>query len=113
MAAASVIEMRGLSKTYGSGSRKILALDNLNLTVQPGEIFGYLGPNGAGKTTTIRLLLDLIRPSAGAATIFGMDVREKSVEIHRRLGFLPGELRLWEGRTGDQIILLHCQRARR
>ncbi len=104
MASASVIAINGLSKTYGSGSGATVALDNLNLTVNRGEIFGYLGPNGAGKTTTIRMLLDLIRPSAGSATIFGMDVRESSVDIHQRIGFLPGELSLWEGRTGNQII---------
>ena len=104
MATAPVIEMQGLSKTYGSGSKETVALDRLNLNVQPGEIFGYLGPNGAGKTTTIRLLLDLIRPTSGGARIFGMDVREGSVEIHRRIGFMPGELSLWEGRTGAQII---------
>ena len=104
MASAAVIEMKGLSKEYGSGSSKTVALDNLNLQVNRGEIFGYLGPNGAGKTTTIRMLLDLIRPTAGSASIFGLDVREGSVEIHRRIGFLPGELSLWEGRTGNQII---------
>ncbi|MCY4073158.1 MAG: ABC transporter ATP-binding protein [Chloroflexi bacterium] len=104
MASATVIEISGLSKTYGSGSRQTAALRNLNLSVQQGEIFGYLGPNGAGKTTTIRMLLDLIRPSNGSASIFGMDIRDHSVEIHRRVGFLPGELSLWEGRTGQQII---------
>ena len=104
MASDSVIEIRGLSKTYGSGKKQTLALHHLDLTVNRGEIFGYLGPNGAGKTTTIRLLLDLIRPSAGSAKIFGLDIRADSVEIHRRIGFLPGELSLWEGRTGNQII---------
>ena len=104
MASATVIEISGLSKTYGSGSKQTAALRNLNLSVQQGEIFGYLGPNGAGKTTTIRMLLDLIRPSSGSASIFGMDIRDHSVEIHRRVGFLPGELSLWEGRTGQQII---------
>ena len=104
MASATVIEISGLSKTYGSGSQQTAALRNLNLSVQQGEIFGYLGPNGAGKTTTIRMLLDLIRPSSGSASIFGMDVRDHSVEIHRRVGFLPGELSLWEGRTGQQVI---------
>ncbi|MCY4464578.1 MAG: ABC transporter ATP-binding protein [Chloroflexi bacterium] len=104
MASGSIIEIRDLSKTYGSGSKQTAALRNLNLNVNRGEIFGYLGPNGAGKTTTIRLLLDLIRPSRGSASIFGMDVRADSVEIHRRIGFFPAELSLWEGRTGDQII---------
>lgn len=104
MASDSVINIRGLSKTYGSGKKQTLALNRLDLSVAQGEIFGYLGPNGAGKTTTIRLLLDLIRPSAGSATIFDLDVRADSVEIHRRIGFFPAELSLWEGRTGVQII---------
>ena len=104
MASASIIELRGLSKTYGSGAKQTVALSNLDLSVNRGEIFGYLGPNGAGKTTTIRLLLDLIRPSQGGAKIFGLDVRADSVEIHKRIGFFPAELSLWEGRTGDQII---------
>lgn len=104
MGSGSIIEMRGLSKTYGSGAKQTVALSDLNLSVNRGEIFGYLGPNGAGKTTTIRLLLDLIRPSQGGATIFGLDIRADSVEIHRRIGFFPAELSLWEGRTGEQII---------
>lgn len=104
MASDTIIEISGLSKTYGSGKKQTIALSRLDLTVNRGEIFGYLGPNGAGKTTTIRLLLDLIRPSAGSARIFGLDIRADSVEIHRRIGFLPGELSLWEGRTGEQII---------
>ena len=104
MAVSSVIDIKGLSKTYGSGGKATVALDKLTLQVQQGEIFGYLGPNGAGKTTTIRVLLDLIRPSSGSASIFGLDAREQSVEIHRRIGFLPGELSLWEGRSGAQII---------
>ena len=104
MASGSIIEMRGLSKTYGAGAKQTIALRDLDLSVERGEIFGYLGPNGAGKTTTIRLLLDLIRPSQGSATIFGLDIRADSVEIHRRIGFFPAELSLWEGRTGDQII---------
>ena len=103
-AAAALIQMKGLSKVYGSGQNQTQALVDLDLSVHQGEIFGYLGPNGAGKTTTIRMLLDLIRPTRGAASIFGMDVREHSVEIHRRIGFLPGELNLWKGRTGKQII---------
>ena len=104
MASSFVIETRGLSKTYGKGAGETHALKNMDLAVRQGEIFGYLGPNGAGKTTTIKLLLDLIRPTAGSASIFGMDARENSVEIHRRVGFMPGELSLWEGRTGAQII---------
>lgn len=102
--AAALIQMNRLSKIYGAGKTQTRALSNLDLTVDQGEIFGYLGPNGAGKTTTIRMLLDLIRPTSGSASIFGLDVRADSVEIHRRIGFLPGELSLWRGRTGRQII---------
>lgn len=104
MGTRPVIETSALSKTYGAGKKQTIALRDLNLSVQQGEIFGYLGPNGAGKTTTIRLLLDLIRPTKGSATIFGLDVRADSVEVHKRIGFLPGELNLWKGRTGQQIV---------
>ena len=104
MANDPVVEIMRLSKSYGSGSKQTVALTDLTLNVNRGEIFGYLGPNGAGKTTTIRLLLDLIRPSSGSARIFGMDTRADSVEIHRRIGFFPAELSLWEGRTGERII---------
>ena len=100
----AVIETRELTKIYNSGRDELRALDQLNLQVQPGEIFGYLGPNGAGKTTTIRLLLDLIRPSAGSATVLGMDAQADSVALHRRIGFLPGELALWKGQTGAQVV---------
>jgi ABC-2 type transport system ATP-binding protein len=96
-----VLQTRGLTKTY-SGTKR--ALDGIDLTVQRGEIFGYLGPNGAGKTTTIRLLLDLIRPTAGSASIFGLDVNRDSVAIRQRIGYVPGELALWDRLTAQQII---------
>lgn len=105
MATQAVISTNNLSKVYTPrGQQSTHALDNLTLNVTQGEIFGFLGPNGAGKTTTIRLLLDLIRPTSGGATIFGKDVREKSVEIHNEIGFLPGELSLWKNRTAKQVI---------
>lgn len=105
MATQAVIQTNNLSKTYSPrGQKPTLALDKLSLTVNRGEIFGFLGPNGAGKTTTIRLLLDLIRPTGGAATIFGKDVRQESIEIHRNIGFMPGELNLWKNRTAKQVI---------
>lgn len=105
MATNAVISTKNLSKVYSPrGQESTRALDNLSLDVQRGEIFGFLGPNGAGKTTTIRLLLDLIRPTSGGATIFGKDVREKSIDIHGNIGFLPGELSLWKNRTAKQVI---------
>ncbi|MBE2268681.1 MAG: ABC transporter ATP-binding protein [Anaerolinea sp.] len=101
MAANAVIQTSNLTKVYSGGKP---ALDQLSLSVNRGEIFGYLGPNGAGKTTTIRLLLDLIRPTSGSAAIFGMDVNAQSVEIRKRVGFLPGELNLWDRLTAREIV---------
>lgn len=83
----TVIELSELTKTYGS--RRGLA--GLTLRVESGEVFGYLGPNGAGKSTTIRLLLDLIRPTAGTARVLGMDPRTDAVALHRRIGYLAGD----------------------
>ncbi len=101
----AIIQTQALTKTYGEKSKKpFTALSNLDLTVQEGEIMGFLGPNGAGKTTTIRVLLDFIRPTSGHATIFGKDVREHSVEIHKRIGYLPGELNLWKNETALNTI---------
>src|SRR5260221_9306349 len=98
----SVIQINDLTKIYKRG--KPPALDCLDLQVNEGEIFGYLGPNGAGKTTTIRLLLDFIRPTSGSSTVLGMNAQQQSVEIHRRIGFLPGELNLWDNQTGYNVI---------
>jgi len=90
----------GLSKSYGY----TLALDSLNLRIEPGEIFGFLGPNGAGKTTTIRLLLDLIRPTSGRATILGMDCQRQSEEVRAATGYLAGDLRLYPGFRGRELV---------
>ena len=97
---AAAILTNGLSKDYGSGR----GLFDLDLEVGRGEIFGFLGPNGAGKSTTMRLLLDLIRPTSGAAAILGLDSRAGSLEIRRRVGFLPGEIALYPKLTGRQIL---------
>jgi ABC-2 type transport system ATP-binding protein len=88
----SVISVAGLTKRYGSAR----GVDDLSFDVAPGEALGFLGPNGAGKTTTIRLLLDFIRPTAGSVRVFGMDPRREGVRVHRRVGYLPGELALYE-----------------
>ncbi|MCL5410803.1 MAG: ABC transporter ATP-binding protein [Patescibacteria group bacterium] len=96
------IEAKGLTKHYQNG--KVKALKNLNLEVKESEIFGFIGPNGAGKTTTIKLLLDLIRPTSGAAKIFGLDTVKSSVKIRRDIGFLPGEIFLPENITGIKCI---------
>jgi ABC-2 type transport system ATP-binding protein len=95
-----IIETIGLTKSYGS-HRGIV---DVNLSVEAGEIYGFLGPNGAGKTTTIRLLLDLVRPTAGRALVFGLDSVGQAVAIHRRIGYLPGEFALFDRLTGAQTI---------
>jgi ABC-2 type transport system ATP-binding protein len=102
--ADAVIQIENLTKVYHAGREEIRALKQLNLSVQKGEIFGYLGPNGAGKTTTIRLLLDIIRPTSGRASVMGMDAQADSVAIHRHIGFLPSELNLWKNLTGAQVV---------
>jgi ABC-2 type transport system ATP-binding protein len=96
----NVIETEKLTKSYGS-HRGIVEVD---LTVEQGEVFGFLGPNGAGKTTTIRTLLDLIRPTAGRARVFGIESSADPVAIHRRVGYIPGEFTLYDRLTGRQTI---------
>jgi ABC-2 type transport system ATP-binding protein len=101
MASEPAIETVGLSKTYG---REMHALVGLDLVVHPGEVFGYLGPNGAGKSTTIRLLLGLIRPTAGRVALLGRDVRADGVASRRQVGYLPGDLRLADRLTGREQL---------
>jgi ABC-2 type transport system ATP-binding protein len=90
----------GLTKRYGP----TLAVDHLDLHVLPGEVYGFLGPNGAGKTTTIRMLLGLHRPTAGSATIFGVDAWHDPVTAHRRVAYVAGESALWPHLTGEETL---------
>ena len=99
----TAIETRGLSKRYAR-SGEVLALDDLSIEVQEGEIFGFLGPNGAGKSTAIRLLLGFIHATAGNATVLGLDVERDSVAIRRRAGYLPGGIAFWDGLTGERLL---------
>ncbi len=96
----TVIHTEGLTKTYGIHR----GITDLDLDVSAGEIFGFLGPNGAGKTTTMRILLDLIRPTAGRAEVFGLETTREPVAIHRRVGYLPGEFDLYDRLTGADTI---------
>ncbi|GAB4482157.1 MAG: ABC transporter ATP-binding protein [Anaerolineae bacterium] len=95
-----VIQTDRLTKYYGK-SRGVL---DLSLSVEPGEVFGFLGPNGAGKTTTIRILLGLIRATRGSATVLGMDPFREAVALHRRVGYVSGELALYPRLTGEQTL---------
>ncbi len=94
------IETQALSVFYG----RRRGIDRLNLAVRRGEVFGFLGPNGAGKTTTLRVLLDIIRPTVGRATIFGLDSRRDGVAIRRRVGYIPGELSLYPNLTPSEFF---------
>lgn len=95
-----VVSPQRLTKSYGP-ARGVVDLD---LTVGSGEVFGFLGPNGAGKTTTIRTMLDLIRPTSGRVLIFGLDARTDGVAVRRRVGYLPGDLRLYEHLTPRELL---------
>lgn len=103
-ALSPAIHVEGLTKRFG----RVVAVEDLSMTVAPGEVFGFLGPNGAGKSTTIRLLLGLIRPTAGTAEIFGCpagDVRRS----HRHIAYVPADVALWPRMTGAEILeLLGC-----
>jgi ABC-2 type transport system ATP-binding protein len=100
MTPEAAIRAEGLTKHYGD----LQALVDLDLDVRPGEVFGFLGPNGAGKTTMIRTILDEIRPTAGRASIVGMDSHEKSVEIRRHVGYVPGDLAMYPSLTGRDTL---------
>ena len=101
----SAVRTEKLTKCYGAAA----ALRDLTLDIAAGQVVGYLGPNGAGKTTTIRLLLGLIAPTRGRAEIFGLDCHRQTVQVHRRLAFVPGEANLWPALTGAETLHLMAQ----
>ncbi|MDH3499548.1 MAG: ABC transporter ATP-binding protein [Acidimicrobiia bacterium] len=95
----TAISATGLTKYYGS----VRGIEDVDLDVQRGEVFGFLGPNGAGKSTTIRLLVDLLRPTRGSLTVLGLDPRRDSLEVRSRVGYVPGDLSMYGDMTGRQI----------
>jgi len=97
---APVIRLQHLGKRYG----RVTALRDVSLEVVPGEVFGFLGLNGAGKTTTIRILLDLVRPTSGRASIFDLDCQARGLEVRARLGYLPGEPGFYGDMTGEATL---------
>ncbi|MCG5220348.1 ABC transporter ATP-binding protein [Streptosporangium sp. KLBMP 9127] len=94
------IDVEGLIKSFGQAR----ALDGLDLSVRAGEVHGFLGPNGAGKSTTIRTLLGLLRANGGRATLLGGDPWKDATELHKRLAYVPGDVNLWPGLTGGEVI---------
>jgi ABC-2 type transport system ATP-binding protein len=97
----AAVHLDAVTKRFG----RVVAVDNLSLTVVPGEVFGFLGPNGAGKSTTIRVLLGLIRPTSGFATVFEHDARDVR-RSHRYLAYVPADVALWPALTGAEILEL-------
>ncbi len=99
-----LLKTEKLTKDYGA----FRALDALDLTLRPGEVFGLLGPNGSGKSTALRLIMGFLRPTAGGAWINGHDCWSDGVNARRHVAYLPGELRLYENMTGRQLIRFLC-----
>ena len=104
---APIIETDALTKRYGTAR----GIEDISMSVEPGEIYGFLGPNGAGKTTTIRTLLDLLHPTSGRALVFGLDSRRASRDIRARLGNLPGDFACDARLTGRELLQF-CAEAR-
>ncbi len=97
---ADIIATHGLTKTYGRSR----GIQDVTFSINAGEVFGFLGPNGAGKTTTMRVLMGLLRPTSGSATIGGLDCWERRTEVMRSVGYLPGEFSFDPAMTGAQIL---------
>ncbi len=96
----AIIDVKNVSKQFG----KVQALKGVNLSVNQGNIYGFIGPNGAGKTTLIRVLLGLIKADDGQARLFEQDVWHDAVSIHKKIAYVPGEVKLWPNLTGGEII---------
>jgi ABC-2 type transport system ATP-binding protein len=95
-----VLEAKGLRRTFAT----LVAVDNLDLTVERQQFYGFLGPNGAGKSTTIKMLTGLLRPTSGQIRVFGLDLEKDSVEVKRKIGVVPEGLALFERLTGSQLL---------
>jgi len=97
---APAVRCDGLTKHFGA----LHAVEDLSFSVEPGEVVGFLGPNGAGKTTTIRMLLDLIRPTRGRVEVLGADPRRGGADLRRRIGYVAGDLAMYNRLTGQQLL---------
>jgi len=96
----SAVELKGVVKRYS----EILAVDNVDLNIKPGEIFGLLGPNGSGKSTTLKMLLGLVQPDFGSVSVLGIDVQKDPVAVKRQIGYVPESPRLYEFLTGIEYL---------
>lgn len=96
----ALLKTENLTKKFGN----FKAVDNINIEVQKGEVYGFIGPNGAGKSTTIRVLLGMLKATSGEASIFGKDVWKDAVDIHKHIAYVPGDVNLWPNLTGGEVI---------
>ncbi len=112
MSSDVILQVSNLTKIYGKEvdlkiktiGRKVTGAENVSFTVTKGEIFGFLGPNGAGKTTTMRSILDYLNIQDGEITVFGLDHHKDSLEIRKRIGYVPGDMALYDNFTGSELI---------
>ena len=100
----NVIEASDLCKNYGND----VGIKNINLEIKKGEVFGFIGPNGAGKSTFIRTLLGLLHPSSGTAKVLGHNIKNKSEEIRKKLGYLPSEVNYYDGMSSRELLEYHA-----
>ena len=100
----NVIEASDLCKNYGND----VGIKNINLEIKKGEFFGFIGPNGAGKSTFIRTLLGLLHPSSGTAKVLGHNIKNKSEEIRKKLGYLPSEVNYYDGMSSRELLEYHA-----
>lgn len=101
----NAIETHNLTKYYGEAR----GIQDVNLTIATGEVFGFIGPNGAGKSTTIRTLLGLLPPTSGSAKIFGKDIVEHGHDIRRKIGYLPSEVNYYDEMTSRELLEYHMR----
>ena len=112
MSSDVILQVSNLTKIYGKEvdlkitklGREVTGAENVSFTVNKGEIFGFLGPNGAGKTTTMRSILDYLNIQEGKITVFGLDHHKDSLAIRKRIGYVPGDMALYDNFTGDELI---------
>ena len=112
MSSKVILQVNNLTKIYGREfnlgfmkyGKVVLAVKNVSFSVKRGEIFGFLGPNGAGKTTTMRAILNYLRIQEGNISLFGLDHKKDAIEIRKKIGYIPGELGLYEDFTGEELI---------
>ncbi len=97
---SEILKINNLSKFYG----QVKGIENVSLTVNKGEIFGFIGPNGAGKSTTIRTVLGLLQPTSGSVTIFGQDALKNGAEIRKKIGYLPSEVFYYENMKAKDLL---------